>query len=1466
MGVIENKDLKNNENSNMENSTYEVIKKRLQKQGDGLRHKVEKLNEKRKDIFGSIDTKLLSSERIITDHNCIPRDMAPVKNSFIFGYNVHIGLKSKVELSDVFAVYGYENGQFQKRSLELIEDDKFIRDFEDLYKYYKGTFFAKFTIVEPYFYMIFQTGKTGHDIKVFKWIIEGDKLRYIDSRSDHEVRFQSGSCLEFIKATRDDQRSGRYPHVSIMDKVFVETLNGDLTVKIEDNTTVGKGIYSEEVEDKDQTLDDAEIYYADLKELIVLKIRPFKEKEYRYFIFNNKLKNVIRIDSIKDTCMLLPGDHGIIFPQGYYLLNGEHKVFDVPSGETVFDQRITSSNGEDFQYIFYNIESGIYLVYSYNVIEQTIETPIICSGYSHFDNGEMIVFKHESEPRQNHMVQIWQTPYVGKNFVSKGKKDSALFDIGNKEIVNCMADCKIVQKLIQKGEGYQSIYFDIVKQSEQILDAYFWVDKEEAFNLRESIEEVKETAKFAIGEFEKVQRIKSSTKKEIEAVEKDSHELLDKIQYGTFENIDEYVKILSEIRALRGRIVSLKDLRYTDLNLVEEMDKGVREKNEQFSQKCVEFLLQPEGLKVYSDKVDELGESIADISKSKEGRELQEEMDSTSEELELLIDIVGNFKIDDPTMTTEIIDKISSLFSLLNNSKARLKNKIDDFSKNEMTTQFNSQMKLLSQAVVNYLDVSDTAEKCDQYLNKVLVQIQELEGKFSEFDEYVMKLTEKREEMYTAFESRKQILLDKLNRRIMALFSSSERMISGILSRLKGFKSVQEINGYLATDMMAEKVRDTIAELRDLGDNVKADEITSKLKNIREDTIRQLKDKQELYLDGEDVIKLGKHHFSVNTKAVDLSVVNKEDGLYYHITGTDFWDKVAHEGIQRFKHVYDQSVPSENNDVYRGEYLAYSIFEEALKEGTERIDKLLEKTDKGILEKVQRYMEPRYQDGYTKGVHDMDAAKILVELLKLHSSIDLLVFRNENRAAARVFWKWLIDEDVKKIISKRLNELSKVARFFKSAPSIDRFKPMVYEEMKKSFEGLDIFQKSDFHLSAEYLCRELMSGEGFAVSREAKTLVDGLYSYLREKDALSAFKGSLNESEEDTEGMFFIAREWILSYIKEGDCNILENLDEWEMQGIIDEATSVVMDSDEGRNVNVEAKVEIANLVGNHKNIDGGVYVLRYSGFIKKMKYYCENVVPLFKEFQDIKKELVKNFKKELHLDDFKPKVLASFVRNKLIDKVYLHLIGDNLAKQMGVVGADKRTDLMGMLLLVSPPGYGKTTLMEYVASRLGIILVKVNGPSLGHEVTSLDPAKADNTSAKDELRKLNLALKMGNNVMIYVDDIQHCNPEFLQKFISLCDGQRKIEGVYKGEGQTYDLRGKKVAVVMSGNPYTESGEKFKIPDMLSNRADVYNLGDMLKENEEAFKLSYIENSLTSNPILSNSQMDIRKISMVWLN
>lgn len=1443
----------------MDNGTYDVIKSRLEKQGDDLRIKTEQLNSERKVVFGSMETKLLSSERIITENNCIPRDMVPVDDCFIFGYNVHIGLKNKVDLSDVFSIYKYSETGFVKESLDLIDDDLFKKDFDDLYQYYKKTFFAKFTILGPYLYMIFQTGVSAVDIKVFKWQINGSSLKYIDDRSDHEVKFSFENGLKFVKATRDQQRTGIHPHISILDKVFVETINGDLTIKVEDNTETGKGIYSEDVNDPDQNLDDADIYYADLEQLIILKIKPYKEDEYRYFVFNNKLKNVVRIDSLKDSCQLLPGGHGLIFPLGYYLKNGEHKLFDVPVEQTVFDQIISSSNGEDHQYIFYNVDSGTYLIYTYNVIEQSVEMPIVCSGYSHFNNGEMVVFRHENDPRKNHALQVWQTPYVGKDFEQSSTSESVLYKIGNKDVVDCIAACRSIIKLVDKGDSYQSIYIDIVKEAQHIIDAFFWLNKAEAFGLADVLKEIKSTATFAVGEFEKVTRLKQGTAKQIAKVSEATEAMIQKLQYGTFDDVSEFVEVLGEIRSLRGQIVSLRDLMYTDLPLVDELDTALKEKNETFAGSCVTFIVSPDGLKPYEDTVNQLLNDIDDVSKSKEGLELSDRMDQTSVDLELLMDIVSNFKIDDPTVMTSIIEKISTLFSLLNNAKAKLKTRVDAFNKEEMTIQFNAQMKLLGQAVVNYLEISDTEEKCDEYLNKVMVQLQELEGKFAEFDDYINKLSEKREEVYNAFESRKQALLNKLNKRLVALFDSSERIISGIGNRLMSLESVDMINGYLATDIMAEKVRDIIAELRTLGDSIKADEISSKLKSLKENTIRQLKDKQDLYLNGQDVIKLGQHHFSVNRKNIDLSIVQRDNRLFYHITGTDFWDEIKHEGLESFSQVFDQDLVSENTEVYRAEYLAFKMFQASVDGELASLAVLNDMSEEQMLELTRTFMETRYQEGYTKGVHDFDASKIFKQLIVLHHQVDLLIYRPEVRSLARVFWRNIAKDDLKTVLSKRLKHLSHVQILLGTAPNLDNYLPLVIEALEEASARYDFIEKNMINEAALYLCCELMRSNQFVISIDAMKVYDDFLSYLREKSAVDTFRTSMVDSKDDLEGQYYLVKEWLSAFWISYDENC--TLDDRLKKGVVEEVAALLLEEQVDRTSVIQhrTQIDIEGLVGSHQIVDDGKYHLDYTGFIQKLGKYSTVVVPEYLAYQELKKNLLKTFKETLRLDDFKPNVLTSFVRNQLIDEVYLPLIGDNLAKQVGVVGDDKRTDLMGLLLLVSPPGYGKTTLMEYVASRLGFILVKVNGPSLGHDVTSLDPEKATNSSAREELRKLNLALKMGNNVMLYVDDIQHCNPEFLQKFISLCDGQRKIEGVYNKQGQTYDLRGKKVAVVMAGNPYTESGEKFKIPDMLANRADVYNLGDMLNQNEDAFKLSYIENSLTSNPVLSKLNQKSQK-------
>src|SRR5690606_15971713 len=203
----------------------------------------------------------------------------------------------------------------------------------------------------------------------------------------------------------------------IEDKVFVETVGGDLTVKVDDNTSTGAGIYSEPVDNRDQTLDDAEVHYAILGNLVLMKVLPYQEKTWRHLVYNQRTQEVHRIDSIAESCILLPDDHGLIFPKGYVLQTGEVKVFDTGLPSLRFERRITAKNGEDTLFVFTDLVTGNYLLLAYNLINQSVATPIICHGFSLFADGGLLVFQGHEEPRKHHVVQVWRTPFVTEDKV-----------------------------------------------------------------------------------------------------------------------------------------------------------------------------------------------------------------------------------------------------------------------------------------------------------------------------------------------------------------------------------------------------------------------------------------------------------------------------------------------------------------------------------------------------------------------------------------------------------------------------------------------------------------------------------------------------------------------------------------------------------------------------------------------------------------------------------------------------------------------------------------------------------------------------------------------------------------------------------------------------------------------------------------------------------------------------------------
>jgi hypothetical protein len=1449
----------------LEGGTYEILRSRLQKSGADLQARLSTLNTERKAVFGAIDTRLLGTGRITTTNNCVPWDMVPVGTKFIFGFNVVIGLKTETELSDVFGVYNYANHEFQPLDLSLLENPQFLEEFRNLYRYYKNTQFVKFAVLGPHLFMVFRVGKTPNDIKTFKWLLKDDTLTYLDNRSDHEYVFPPQHEFAWKRATRDMQVAGKYPHISIEDKVFVETIGGDLTIKVENNTESGKGILAEPVADKDQTLDDSEIHYAVIDNLILLKIKPYQESVYRYFLFNTKLRTAQRLDALADACVLLPDGQGLIFPHGFYLQTGEGKLFENGLRDMLFEKRIASPNGEDFLYVFYNKESGIYLLLSYNLIAQRVDNPIVCSGYALFEDGELCYFRPDNEAKKHHAVQIWQTPYVAADFELPVTQESTLYKLGNKEIVRAMAEVQEVLTLVGKEDSYSGLYLDLIRRTTTLADVYHWLRDPAAQALAEPLNEIQQTATAAVEEFDKVRAIRKSTAEAVQRVLGQADELRGRIsRMADATEVNEYVQLLAELRATRGEVISLKELRYVDAPAVEKAAADLSDVSKQIAGQTVEFLLRPDALKSYATRVQAIADSVEKVQKVVEANEREKEANAVSAELELLIEVVGNLPMEDPTQTTRIIDNISTIYAGFNQIRAALKRRRQALAGTEAQAEFTAQLKLLEQALVNYLDLSDTPAKCDEYSTKLLVQLEELEGKFPDFDQFLTQIAERREAVSEAFESRKVSLVEARNQRASALAQSAERIIKAVQNRLARLETVAEINGYFAADMLVEKVRQTVQDLLALGDTVKADDLQSRLKTVKEDAVRQLKDRAELFTDGGQALKFGNYAFTVNTQPLDLTIVLRDGELHYHLTGTNFFQKIADPALLIARPVWDQTVASENADVYRGEYLAWLLLQAAEhprpahddQPAVRSIEELAKLTPEELVTYVQQFMAPRYAEGYLKGVHDADAALLLGALVRLTRTAGLLRYPSPVRAAAALYWQRFAPEDRRASWQRQLHGIGVLLQVFPDAREFADLTQELQQAVDEFAAVTKLFTLAEVAEAGEYLFAELTQGETFAIAAEAEDLVRQFQQSLQERRATEQYDASVATLADQPAAQFQLLRQWLRSFGQQGSGGV-------QLADFVDEAARLLLTAslDPAHVVRTPLRETLTGLQGSHPRIQDRNYALDFPEFRQRLRRYVQEVVPQFEAFQHLKKDLLARAADELRLSEFRPRVLASFVRNKLIDEVYLPLIGANLAKQIGTAGADKRTDLMGLLLLISPPGYGKTTLLEYVANRLGLIFMKINGPAIGHAVTSVDPAQAPNSGAREELLKLNLAFEMGDNVMIYLDDIQHCNPEFLQKFISLCDAQRKIEGVYQGRAKTYDFRGRKVAVVMAGNPYTESGEQFRIPDMLANRADIYNLGDIIGDTRPAFLLSYIENALVANPTLARlvakSQADV---------
>jgi hypothetical protein len=1448
-----------------EGSAFETIQRRLKEQGGQLREQVSGLNQAREEVFGSAGMNVLGRARVRTENNAIARDVVRLGDKLLFGFNLQLGLRKSLAVEDVFRLYHLNDGdsgfEMTEAAIEgsFLTDARFATDFRELQQYYNTATLSQLVILKGMLLMAFRIGDKLDDLRVFRWELkpDGNVNRYVDNRGERDLTFPDRFSFPWKTVGRDSQVQGRSPHLNIADTLFVDNLRGNITFKVENNTATGEGIYQDAVESDSQSLDDASFDYADLGEILLVRILPFNEKHWRYYLFNRTQRKVERVDAMAGSVASLPDNHGLIFPSGYYLTTGELKTFQIPDGDFRLKRTLRSPNGEDMLYVFYEQLTGQVILFRYNLIRKQADVPLIGHGFALFENGHLVVFNADNEPTLVHPLQVWETPFTSESFHAQASvaNDSELARIGNPELVRGIAELNTVVTLVDSSSASERHFTSLIRTVDRVLDQFFWLSgrQEEALfaSLHQHLTTIRGTAELVLDEYEKVQSIRAQTETAINDVAEAQGILMRDLKPDSWKAPDQFVSYLARLREHRGRVRTLNDRRYADKARIETLESDLADAEERLTERTFRFMASPEALDGYRKTLTELQTDLAEADTRDALRKIVDRYRELTSGLDMIQGMLASMAGDDAALETAITDNISGIYATINQQRSEAELRLKEQGSAEARAQFAARLRLFEQSLANGVSSLTDVRECDGLMTRMLDQLQELESQFGEYDEFLAAILEQRENAHESIEARRQQLQDQQQRRVTTLTDAAERILRNVTRRTERFASPEELHAFFASDAMVARLRSMAKELRELGAAMEADDCLGQLKAAQDTALRSVRDKADIFEDGGAVIRLGKHRFSVNQQELDLTLIPRDDHVLLHLTGTQYYERLDEPELDRLRGYWNMSQPSESDKVYRAEYLAALVIEE-FRQASDlpvNVADLDELTDY-----IRKFASPRYREGYEKGIHDHDAALIVSTLWPAIQSAGLLRFSPKARALAMLYWAEVARQDLAaQQLRSRCLSAGILSRMMQSNELLYSLEQELAPQMSEfvTHHQLALVEKGSaertlIESAAQYLVQQLAEEtEQFDITRYAGELAAGFTESLKRDNQFAQYQQALDVVSGQPAARWTIAQHWLKAW--------MSKTDQQHLMHYLPEVVAVLNVGDAIKTGvrSVELAFHVEGLLGQHSRINERTLSLQLDEFDERLRYHRQEIIPGWQQLQEVRHKVLERWRDQLRLEEFRPRPLSSFVRNKLISESYLPIIGDNLAKQMGTAGEDRRTDQSGLLMMISPPGYGKTTLMEYVANRLGLIFMKINCPSLGHDVTSLDPEKAPHSTAEAELIKLNLALEMGNNVMLYLDDIQHTHPEFLQKFISLCDGTRRIEGVWRGRTRTYDMRGKRFCVVMAGNPYTESGEVFKVPDMLANRADIYNLGDVLSGMEHAFALSYIENSLSSNPVLA---------------
>jgi hypothetical protein len=295
--------------------------------------------------------------------------------------------------------------------------------------------------------------------------------------------------------------------------------------------------------------------------------------------------------------------------------------------------------------------------------------------------------------------------------------------------------------------------------------------------------------------------------------------------------------------------------------------------------------------------------------------------------------------------------------------------------------------------------------------------------------------------------------------------------------------------------------------------------------------VRQLRDKQELFVGGSAVIQLGKHRFNLNTQPLELAVVNRDGTPHLHLTSTKFSRPSRTRPFSRRAMCGIRKSFLKIATVYRAEYLAADVEISARRRrvrlrGETAAPSPPAAPKRSVLLSC-RNSRPRATTKATPRACTISTARRFSTRSRHPSSCCNSRATIHRARLRRGFWHRFCPAEVRTLWTAKLNGFAERNRLF-PGDAVQHDYIAALRTLDRAFVAeTKLYPATVADAAGEYLFHELSTGDAFVVSREATETGGRSFRHLVQQRQRESFRPHAAGAVEHPGSELDLVRDWV---------------------------------------------------------------------------------------------------------------------------------------------------------------------------------------------------------------------------------------------------------------------------------------------------------------------------------------------------